>query len=235
LQLPLYHNPSVARGDFNKISILIKTVSTGEVKETIEVNIDSSIQFNDLITINTFEQAYAIGQYYKLQMAYIAQDDTVGYYSQVGVFKCTAKPTVTIPALTANQLNNSTYTFTGRYESEQDRSEKVYSYSFIIKDSNGIYDTSGVLLHNANNDTNDTSTVDTWTPNKMLKDHTRYGVIYTVTTINGVEISSPEYIVTIGQDGYINDENGFLIAVLDQDNGCVDLYFKKSNGDTAFM
>lgn len=239
LNVPLYPNPSVSIGDIDGVSIIVKTVSTGMEKELRTIYISKQYQFGNRITIPFDLNSYTIGQYYKLQMAYVTHDnkgdDLIGYYSQVGIFKCTAKPAVTIQDLIPNQLNNSPYTFTGLYQSEQDRSEKVYSYSFIIKDSNGIYDTSGVLLHNANNDTNDTSSVDTWTPNKMLKDHTRYGVIYTVTTINGVEISSPEYVITVGQDGYIDNNNGFLIAALDQDNGCVDLYFKKSNGDTALM
>jgi hypothetical protein len=135
-------------------------------------------------------------------MAYVTQDnggnDLIGYYSQVGIFKCTAKPRVVIHDLIPNQLNDSPYTFTGLYVSDKDRSEKVYSYSFTIKDVNGVYDTSGALLHNVNNDIDDISSVDTWTPNKMLKDHTRYGITYTVTTINGVKISSPEYVITVG-------------------------------------
>ena len=234
LTLPLYSNPSVSEKDFDQIAIVIKTVSTGETKEIIKVDLDSNITFNSMITITNFLATYVIGQYYKLQMAYV-KNDIIGHYSSVGILKCTAQPTATIEDLKPKQLNNAPYSFTGVYQSERDVSEKVYSYSFVIKDAKGIYDTSGTLLHNVNNDIDTASSTDEWIPNKMLKDHARYGITYKVTTINGVEVSSPEYIITVGQDGYINDENGFLIAALDQDSGCVDLYFKKSNGDTSLM
>lgn len=233
LTLPLYSNPSVAEGDFNQIAILIKTVSTGEVKETLIVDLDENIRFNDIIVINTFTASYMVGQYYKLQMAYVNNNE-VGYYSSVGIFKCTAQPKVSIKDLIPNKLNYNAHSFTGIYQSEKDRSEKVYSYCFTIKDMNGLYDTSGLLLHNVNNDTDDISSINTWTPNKILQDHVQYSVSYKVTTINGVELTTPEYVITIGQDGYIDNE-GSLIATLDYENGCVDLHFKNLNNTIASL
>ena len=69
----------------------------------------------------------------------------------------------------------------------------------------------------------------------MLKESSRYSIAYTITTINGIELSSPEYIITVGQDGHIDDKNGFLTAILNQENGCVNLHFKKSNGNIATL
>jgi len=76
-----------------------------------------------------------IGQYYKVQLAYLDTDGEVGYYSTVGIMKGIAKPEITI-GLDAHSVNFFQGSFTGYYTIPEqiggvavnDLSERVYSY-----------------------------------------------------------------------------------------------------------
>jgi hypothetical protein len=78
-------------------------------------------------------------------------DGTIGYYSTVGVVKCTSDPVITI----LNPKDGNTYT--GVYsqkvtgdETIRDYNEKVYSYSFTLTDADdNIIETSGEKIHNS--------------------------------------------------------------------------------------
>ena len=52
-----------------------------------------------------------IGQFYKFQLAYIDKNNKVGYYSTVGVVKCTSQPTVKIRGLAEYSTNMHKYKF----------------------------------------------------------------------------------------------------------------------------
>jgi hypothetical protein len=60
----------------------------------------------------------SIGQYYKIQLAFIDANGVVGYYSSVGVFKYTAKPTIYIEGLSGEETKNNgnLYTYIGVYD-----------------------------------------------------------------------------------------------------------------------
>jgi hypothetical protein len=95
-------------------------------------------------------------------------DTTLGYYSTVGVAKCTKFPTVTIEGLNSSGVNSSKTTYIGQYQNSE-VAEKVYSYRFIIKNSiDEIYDDSGWLLHNSSTDSSSTASSDSWSPSKTL-------------------------------------------------------------------
>jgi hypothetical protein len=105
---------------------------------------------------------FRVGQYYKIQLAYIGLDGTIGYYSTVTIGKYTIKPILTIQSLNADKLNSHLYTYEGIYRQQTvdgedgDITERAYSYQFEIYDSDGsLVDSSGWLLHNSDYDDKD--------------------------------------------------------------------------------
>jgi hypothetical protein len=74
------------------------------------------------------------GQYYKFQIAYIDNDDNIGHFSTVTVGKYTCKYNeVKILNLNRNAINSRAYSYTGFY-SNNDITERVYSYRFDLYD-----------------------------------------------------------------------------------------------------
>jgi len=171
-----------------------------------------------------------VGQYYKIQIAYKNKDGT-GYYSPVGVFKRTYTPDVKIPALEENFYGR--YEYTGLYSQKgRDETEKIYSYCFELADVNGnIIDTSGIQIHNSENDDNSGNTQDTWRSTiEMIKD-TPYYLTYKVTTMNGLNASSPRYTV-MNEDSIDIDIEIELESILNEEEGCVELrILPKENKD----
>lgn len=174
-------------------------------------------------------EKFKIGQYYKIQIAYI-NDDMVGYYSSVAVAKYTTKPEVSINHLTEG-LNPHLYSYTGIYSQsglDADKTERVYSYRFDLYDATyQLVDTSGDLLHNSENDEL-ASSQDTYKFNQDLPLNQTYTVKYTVITNNGLEVSSKSY--RIMQKPSIDPElNVTAYATLNYDNGYVDVGIKAIN------
>ena len=229
ITIPLYSNPSVGINEIGGLSVVIKTVSTGLQKEALQYKFTQeeidSMYFGKKLII-TLDKDYSVGQYYKVQCAYLdrSSDYNVGYYSSVGVTKCTAEAQVSISGFNTGVTNNSLSEYVGVYETI-DPTEKVYSYCFTITNEDGVYETSGELLHNTNNDVSNTTSKNTWTPIKMLQDHKKYNITYEVTTVNNLRIKSPSYRIDMGQDGYF-DHEGTFIATLNNEEGYVDLHFK---------
>jgi hypothetical protein len=94
-----------------------------------------------------------VGQFYKIQLAYINQG-TLGFYSTVGVAKCTAKPTASIKGLEYGGASNAhLYQYTGIYDHKDDITEFAYSYCFNLysNDKTLLY-TSNELLHDTDED-----------------------------------------------------------------------------------
>jgi len=67
-----------------------------------------------------------VGNFYKVQLAYIDKDSIVGYYSTIGIVKYTAKPRVEISGFVNNSTNLHTTEYVGLYHSIDDPSEKAY-------------------------------------------------------------------------------------------------------------
>lgn len=141
LCIPYTHNRAVGANDYDKMSLLIKTISTGLEVATLKG--DKEANFN---LKNT--QPLTIGQFYKAQLAYIDKEGVIGHYSTVGVFKYTDEP-----KLTLNTEDSFTYV-EGLYQAPStDPNEKLYSYQFDIYEnilnSPLLIESSGELLHNA--------------------------------------------------------------------------------------
>jgi hypothetical protein len=113
-----------------------------------------------------------VGSYYKVQIAFVDAERNIGYYSSASIVKCTSAPAISIDGLDAANTNIHRYSYTGRYSqngANQDKSEKVYSYRFDLRDAFGkIVASSGDLIHNSANDTEPYASSDTWNVSKNL-------------------------------------------------------------------
>lgn len=228
--IPLYSNPAVSLGDISGLKILIKSVSNDNLILQVARTKTDIWQFGQKITVqikHQYSKLLIIGQYYKIQIAYLYKDENntnndnttnndnihnddqtdeenpllVGYYSSVGISKCTGRPHLQIEGLlnendfTYSNMVNPMQPFVGQYINSFDPPEKVYSYCFTLFDAiekdntvvkGAIVETSGVILHNINIDNIGSESSDTWKLQHMLITEKAYIIEYTVTTISGL-------------------------------------------------
>lgn len=173
-----------------------------------------------------------VGQFYKVQIAYIGADKThtIGYYSSVGIVKYTSKPKVYIDKLEKNIPNNHSYNYLGCYSQEvedendqKDYTEKVYQYRFIIKDKmdNAIIDTDWTL-HNNSKDINSYESQDEFLYIADFEKNKNYYIQYMIKTNNGLEVSSPKYRI-VSRGSIDPDVKTKPKPVLNFDYGYVDI------------
>lgn len=202
ITVPFQLNRAVNRNDFKRLAIIIKTVSTGAIKvnealsESIIYNVENNCYEAKFNLRNKFQPQ--IGQFYKIQVAFenfISKE--IGYYSTVGIAKCTTEPTIFIDHLRVNEINQNISTYVGKYSQagdNKDSTERVYSYQFDVKDIYGkLVATSGECLHNASTDTSATESEDKWTMDLALDLNKEYNIEYKVKTLNNFEASSVKY------------------------------------------
>lgn len=235
LVIPFAHNRAISNiGDIKSFAIKIKTVQNDVLLGDVETGdwdrnnntVTFGITNYKIPKLNDLE--FKIGQYYKIQLAYIDEEGIVGYYSTVGVVKCTSQPTVEIDNFNVNKVNNNAPEFIGIFKQAEngDVSEKVYSSKFIITDLQGneIFNT-GDVLHSIENNPNSYESHDSVYFNKDLNYGEIYKIQYIVTTTNGLVYSSPKYLLT--QQKSINMElKGDLTATLNYDEGFADIALK---------
>lgn len=222
LIVPFTMNRTVNQNSVRGFALKIKTVQSNKLLCTLKsYNFDfdlSEVIFNELPDLN-------IGQYYKLQLAYIDNiDGTVGYYSTVGVVKYTTIPEVRIDGLKTQQINMHSFNYVGFYSQEsQDVTEKVYSYEFTVHDSNGnLFAGSGEQIHNHSEDNEIYESSDSFILDKELGENKTYYIQYSVTTSNKMKITSPRY--RIMERHSIDPEiQATLVTELNKDNGYINL------------
>lgn len=240
LLIPFIMNKSVNENQIGGMVAFIKTISTGRIIATLTqgtlvksnkgyvASFDNEKENNQIYNLIS-------GQYYKIQIAYKSKNGDIGYYSPTGIFKRTTMPRVSVPSLENNYFNS--YWFTGVYSQEgMDETEKVYSYCFELTDSdNNLISTSGECIHNNENDITTKYSEDTWKVDIELQKNALYYLTYKVTTMNGLECTSPKYI-TMSQDSININLNIKLQSQLDMENGCVELsLLPGDNGDSAIV
>lgn len=168
----------------------VKNKKISEVKQDEEGK-DVLVSYDEL-TLN-------IGQYYKIQLAFIDNDDNEGYFSTVGVIKFTSLPEVTIDNLDLDIINNNQNEFIGKFEQNPggDVTEKVYSSVFTILDSqDNIFYSTDEILHNTEDNPSSYISYDTMPFNRDLEVGEIYKIIYTVKTTNGMVVESKPYLLT---------------------------------------
>ena len=233
--IPIVPNKAVTTENGTPIQMLIKTVQSGVVKETIKNGTMQQNSHSGKWTANFILNDISnltLGQYYKIQIAYVdSQTSEVGYYSSVGVAKYTSYPTLSIPDLEGNMYSLFEYNATYSQEDiNQDSTEKIYSYRFDLKDGNGnIVATSGDQLHNSENDDHSTSkTCDKWYNKIELENNKIHYLTYSVVTMNGLQASSIAYPL-IEREGVDASISATLIGELDYDDACIKLYIQPLN------
>jgi hypothetical protein len=165
-----------------------------------------------------------VGAFYKIQLAYKNKSNEIGYFSSVAMCKYTSKPTLSIRNLNNEKVNSHSYTYEGLYKSA-DLTEHVYSYRFDLYNELGaLVDTSGTLLHNADEDAQDGSSIDRYTFSQDLPMGKIYTIKYSVITNNGLEQSTT---YSIQQSPAISPElNANIVTKLNYDNGYIQVGLK---------
>jgi hypothetical protein len=218
-------NRAVSRIEVAGFKLKIKTVSGNQIavlgtlnSTDYDIQSDMYVKFN----VSSIQSQLNIGQYYKIQLAYINKQSVIGYYSTVGVVKYTTEPVVEISGLTFGSVNMHNYRYVGVYSQAsdgQDSTEKMYSSRFKVYDNDdNIIKDSGEIIHNINNDIIPNESQEEFVLSMDLNLDTSYYIQFSVTTTNGLEKSSNRY--RIMQRRSINPEiNAELVATLDPDNG----------------
>ena len=228
--IPFGMNDAVSWQSVDGIQVRIRTIATNtfliikEVKAIDKNNLICNLELNA-------EEAKKLneGQFYKLQIAFIDKVGIIGYYSTIGIIKCIAKPTVTIANFETWQTNQYNTEFIGEYQQDTtfgDSTEKVYSYSFTLWDSlDNIIVTSGEQIHDSTQDVSSFSSQDQFKTYTEIQEGSIGFVQYTVTTLNGLTISSPKYqvmkSVSVDLKKPIN-----IITQANYENGYIQINFK---------
>lgn len=224
-------NKTVNVNEINGFKLLVKSVSNSKLLTTLSaLKSDWNQTTNEVVfTIpdGDFKNTkLKIGQYYKIQLAYTSyqegdSQETIGYYSSVGVVKYTARPIIGIEGLSFISVNMNENIFVGYYSSKDDPSERVYTYQFDVYRKDGsVYDTSGECLHNSFEDDSPYESRDTFTLNKDLDMNETFYVQYHVTTTNKIKLSSSKFLIM--QKDTINPElRADVLAMLNRDNGYI--------------
>lgn len=197
LVVPFSMNRAVGASEVKNLVLKMKKVNTNEVILTktadyFSVMGNSSATF--LFTAEEIANILRIGQFYRVQLAFVDQADIIGYFSTIGVIKYTGMPEVTLVGLNRAITNMHTYDYVGKYEQILDPTEKLYSSRLCLYNSNGglVYD-SGEMMHSVLNDTIPSQALELFQFNQDLEFNQVYKLRLTMTTINGLVISSPYY------------------------------------------
>ena len=238
LSVPFSMNRAVGVSEVAGFALKIKTVS-GLYIATLKTTDTSKFDLLDntmvKFDITGVEKPFTVGQYYKVQLAYIDHDNQVGIFSTVGVIKYTTKTTISIQNFNFGHINQHNYSYTGVYSQEgaitledgrvvkRDASEKMYSCRFTIQDGDGLYVyDSGEIVHKTIQDDVSYESHESVLISNDLDINRSYYARFWVKTINGLEESSQKYRVM--QRRSISPEITVeLKAELDYDNGFVNL------------
>jgi len=87
----------------------------------------------------TLIEKLRVGQFLKVQMAYLDKNNEVGYYSTVGITKYTSKPILSIQGFKTEEdedysINHFPTKIIGEYQLGEDKTERPYSYNFSLYD-----------------------------------------------------------------------------------------------------
>lgn len=177
LEIQFEHNPSVDKFNTKGMQLYMLAAQDNSLIATEKfywpidnqteslIISDNSIRFE----LTGYQHKLIVGNYYKAQLAYIDSDDTVGYYSTVGIVKYTTAPEVTVTRdnetgtkFQSIVVQSWTDTSNEQLYTYYDITEKLYSvifelYQAKLEDDVWVADgkaiaTSGIILHNTNND-----------------------------------------------------------------------------------
>lgn len=247
IAVPFSMNKAVNSSEIKGLSLKIKTVQSNtficdlQTIGNVQTMIANKVAIFDWININDNSsnmKKVTIGQFLKVQMAYIDQNSNPGYYSTVGIIKYTAKPQVFIEGLgeDPNRIDAFRSSYTGVYQPGEDKSERPYSYKFSLYDQNmNLIESSNWLLHNTtiNNVASESlsleATTDTFSFNTTVNPDNTYYLQYSVRTINNLEVNSSLYPCLEPSVG-VSDLNATLYASNIFEEGYINVQFVPAEG-----
>ncbi len=247
IAVPFSMNKAVNSSEIKGLSLKIKTVQSNtficdlQTIGNVQTMIANKVAIFDWININDNSsnmKKVTIGQFLKVQMAYIDQNNNPGYYSTVGIIKYTAKPQIFIEGLgeDPNRIDAFRSSYTGVYQPGEDKSERPYSYKFSLYDQNmNLIESSSWLLHNTtiNNVASESlsleATTDTFSFNTTVNPDNTYYLQYSVRTINNLEVNSSLYPCLEPSVG-VSDLNATLYASNIFEEGYINVQFIPADG-----
>ena len=226
IKIPFLHNTVVSAADIKTMIVLIKDLYNTQSFTVFasSFNIGSGILNCDVSSLNL-----DIGAYYKIQIAYVDNDDLIGYYSTIGISKYTTNPIVEIEGLAAGANNplNSEYVGIFKQSEDADLTEKLYSSYFIIYNNQDqvIYKTDE-KIHNSGEDTISNEQRELVNFNLVLEDNKEYKIQFCTKSINGVLFNSIKYNIVKNQN-IAMDFVAILKAENDAEEGRVKLFLEQ--------
>lgn len=225
LVVPFSMNQAVGATEVKNIVLKIKKVNSNEVIFTkyaqyFDVYENCKATFN--LTANE-QELFNIGQFYRIQLAFVDINNTIGYFSSVGVIKYTAIPHIELVGMNKEISNLHMYDYVAAYRQELDPTEKLYSSRLQLFDSNGnIIEDTGERVHNVINDILPNEALEYFDLSRDLKLNQTYRLLLTMTTVNGIIVNSPKYKVIQRENSNLKfDETRNLVvkAKSDYDSG----------------
>lgn len=235
LSVPFSLNRAVAKSQINGFALKIKTVQNSvllgyPIFQTDPGKWDLDINLNVTFDMSSVAKYLKIGQYYKIQLAYLSYNDSLksyepGYYSTVGVVKYTSKPEISIEGLSEN-INNHKYYYVGKYIQDEnigDSTEKLYSSRFKLSNSTGqVIVDSGEIIHNILNDISAYEAIESYEIPRDLEANVSYYLTFEIKTSNGLVLETRKY--RIMQQESVNPElKAHLKATNCFEEGYIDL------------
>lgn len=233
LLVPFAMNRAVSSGQVKGFKLKIKTIASSTYLATL----DGSVNWETMtVAFGINQELLNIGQFYKIQMAYVSANGEIGFYSAVSTVKFTSTPDVIIDDLYPFSINNHRKTYIGVYTQpiEGDITEKVYKYNFSIYDiDSNLVVTSGEKVHNSSEDLEYNTSYDTFECPYELEFSKTYYIQYSVATINGMKLSTRRYRIqqknsiepnlNAAIKTYLNYDNGYISVCLEPkvENGVV--------------
>ena len=229
ITVPFTMNRGVSSSQVKGFAVKIKTVQSSTYLHTETQNISYDLkQSNQVRAVfpSSVVNKLRLGQYYKLQMAYIDSTNTVGQYSTVGIIKYTSKPKIEIEGMKIGGINSHLHDYVGLYYQNPrtgDVTERAYNYRFDFYDKDhNIIKSSGDQLHNSENDITTYESYDSFSLPQDIDINQTYYIRYCVTTQNGLTLYTPKY--RIMKKMSIDPEiSAKLNAKLNFDNGYIQL------------
>ena len=195
LVVPFSMNQAVSGSEVGNIILKVKKINSNEIiLTTYASNFNVDINYKATFDLSEYMDKFNIGQYYRIQIAYVDNTNTIGYFSSVGVVKYTAIPHFEIVGLNRHTTNMHLYDYTLLYKQLSDPTEKLYSTRMRLLDPHDVVikDT-GDILHSVLNDTIPNQAIEYFNIPQDLEVNLTYKLYVTGITTNGLELSTPKY------------------------------------------
>lgn len=226
IAVPFTMNKTTKISDVSGFSLRIKTTNTDILYGIIESTVWSQDVADPVVSFIIDDEIlnrFTVGSFYKVQLAYIDRYGVTGYYSSVGIMKCTSAPTVEISDFSLDTTNVNQTQYIGIYKNIDDPTEKVYQYRFnLYTKDDQLVETSDWQFHNSYEDTSLIKSIDKYMLRTALKKNVIYKIEYQIITNNGLQVKSPKYLLMEAES--IDPElSAQLVAKLDYNNACINL------------